>query len=408
MEGDGFRRESSRLVSLLVRSLGPQHLQLAEDAVQTAFVRALEVWPLRGEPPNRTAWLAKVAYRAAIDLLRRDGVYVPREELPASPSVTGVFDDAELEMLFLCCHPSIGPNDQIALILRELCGLGTREIAASLLLSESALYQRLVRAKRTLKSVDLGDLSADCSSRLDSVLHALYLLFNEGYAAHGGGELVSFEICDEAIMLVDRLAKTSVGDQPAAHALCGLMLLQSSRLSTRVDSNGLLCLLEYQDRSLWDRSRISAGVRRLELASRGSALSRYHLEAVIALEHALAPSYAATNWSSVVTAYDDLIRVAPGPVVALNRGIAVAMLRGPEAGLREIESLQMEGNHLLFSSRAALMVKKGCVDEAVRDYRKALELATTTVERRWLQGRLDSLAGCSGDRGLPKLHGRSP
>lgn len=391
MEGDTFRRHSARLVSLLVRRLGPSHLELAEDAVQAAFLAALRVWPSRGEPENRAGWLATVAWREAIDHLRREGLYAPEavEAPECAGAPWGVFDDAELEMLFLCCHPTLAADEQIALILRELCGLGTKEIAASLLTTESALYQRLVRAKRRLKEADLALPVHIPETRWESVLLALYLLFNEGYASHGDGNLISFELCDEAIQLVDRLTKTEYGDRPDAHALCGLMLLQSSRLATRLDANGLVCLLEDQDRSKWDRARISAGVRRLERACSGTRLSRYHVEAEIALQHAVAPNFEATNWTAVVVAYDDLVRMAPGPIVALNRAIAIGMRSGPAAGLSELAKLELDSNHHFFAARATMLEKRGCFDEAARDYRKALELASTEAERNWLRHKSD-------------------
>lgn len=292
-----FRRESARLTAGLVRAFGPEHFALAEDVVQETFVRAMQEWSVRGEPPHLTAWLSRVARNLAIDHLRREQRLVgsgPLEFAAFDPGDPALIDD-ELAMLLMCAHPSLSAESQIALTLKSVCGLGVVEIAKSLLTTEQAVYQRLARAKSQLRGTAF-ELPDDFQSRLGTVLRVLYLLFNEGYLAASGQSLTNSEVCDEAILLTFRLVATPKADLPEVHALLALMLLHSSRLPARTSSEGALCLLEDQDRILWDQSRISAGLQELVKASTGDRLSPYHCEAAIAACHALAPTFEETRW----------------------------------------------------------------------------------------------------------------
>jgi len=395
-----FRRESARLIAGLTRAFGAQRLELAEDVVQETFLRALRTWPAHGIPHNPGAWLGRVARNLAVDRLRREGLYASDDALefmPVEPDEPALVDD-ELGMLLLCCHPSLPSESQIALTLRTVCGLGVSEIAKALLAGEEAIARRISRAK-----VALGESGAefempsqvDASARLNTVRTVLYLLFNEGYAAHQGPQLTNSELCDEAILLTSRLAASRLGADPATHALLALMLLHSSRLPARLDADGGLCLLEDQDRSLWDRSRIGAGLDLLVRSADGDRLTPYHCEAAIAACHATAPTFEATDWPEVLRHYDDLVRLNPGAVARLNRAVAVAMVHGAEAGLREVDRLaeepRLRGYYLLPATRARLLHRLGRTAEATAAYRAAQALARNPAEAAFLAGRIASV-----------------
>ena len=392
-----FRQESARLVSLLVRAFGPSRLQLAEDVVQETFLRALKSWAVNGPPPNRGAWLTRVAKNLAVDALRREGVYAADGQLRLEQAFISTFDpstldDAELEMLFLCCHPAIAQETQIALILRELCGLSTKEIAKALLVKEDAVAQRLVRGKRALAGEPLDCEPDQLHERLETVLSAIYLLFNEGYSAHSDAALTRSELCDDAILLTQRLSKTSVGDRPETQALLALMWFHSSRLPARLSAEGAALLLEDQDRSLWDQARIGAGLRCLAASASGAQISRFHFEAGIAAEHALAESYEATRWTRVLESYDGLAALLPTPVVLLNRAVPLAMVNGPEVGLKQIEEIEeakeLQSYHLLPSMKGRLLEMLERPEEARVQYEKALALAVNPAEQKLLRRRL--------------------
>ncbi|HWD40728.1 MAG TPA: sigma-70 family RNA polymerase sigma factor [Fimbriimonas sp.] len=392
-----FRKESARLVSLLVRAFGPSRLSLAEDVVQETFLRAVQLWPKKGTPENPTAWLTRVARNLAIDHLRREGIYLSDgqeilEQIPEAPADPSAMGDPELEMLFLCCHPSLPAEAQVALTLRELCGLSSREIAKALLVNEDALSQRLVRAKRALADVEWSASPEELAPRLDAVHNVLYLLFNEGYAAHTDPALTRSDLCDEAIILTDRLSRTRIGDVPATHALLALMLLHSSRLAARLSPEGALELLEEQDRSLWDQRRLAAGLQALDRSAQGQDLTRFHLEAGIAAEHALAPTFGQTNWRSVLSQFDDLARLHPSVVVLLNRAIAVSMVHGDERALAELEAIEasgrLDGYYLLPATKAKFLSSLGRHEDAREAYKRALDLAKNPAERAFLEGKL--------------------
>jgi RNA polymerase sigma-70 factor (ECF subfamily) len=339
-----------------------------------------------------------VARNYAIDRLRREGIYAADDTLeaatvPAPPPGDGLPDD-ELRMLLLCVHPALPVESQIALTLKTVCGLGVREIARGLLSSEDAVAQRIVRAKAALRDADATfDLPTDgeAEARLETVRRVLYLTFNEGYAAAEGEALTDPELCDEALLLAGRLAATPLGDRPATHALVALMLLHSSRLPARIGPEGDLRLLDEQDRCQWDRARIGAGLARLAHAATGTVLTRYHAEAAIAACHAVAPTFEATDWNTVLLHYDDLVRYAPSPVVRLNRAVAVAMVAGYPAGLAALEELEGDPKLARYmpyhATQARFLERLGRASEARSAYARALSLATNAAERRFLERR---------------------
>ena len=372
---------------------------LAEEAVQDAFVVALEVWPERGVPRNPGAWITTTARNKAIDRIRRarrleNKVRELEALVPAHQEEEEIEDssipDERLRLIFTCCHPALAPEARVALTLRTLGGLQTHEIARAFLTSERAMQQRLVRAKRKIRDARIPyvvPLDHELPDRLGSVLAALYLVFNEGYAATAGETLVRRELCDEAIRLT-RVLRVLMPDEPEVAGLLALMLLQHSRRDARTGRGGELVLLEQQDRGLWDREEIEEGI---ELVRRLPA-GPYVLQAAIAAEHARAATPAATDWRRIADLYGLLARAAPSPVVELNRAVAVAMTEGPERGLELIERIEgLDRYHLLHAARGDLLRRLGRAGEAAGAYRQALELSSQPAERAFLEGRLASV-----------------
>jgi RNA polymerase sigma-70 factor, ECF subfamily len=405
-----FRHSAGRMVAVMARRLGAERLELAEEAVQEALLRALATWPFRGVPDNPRGWLFQVARNCALDLIRRDGVLHAKlaslggrwaEETDAGTS--GGVDDDELAMILMCCHPTLPRPSRVAFTLKTVGGFSVEEIAAAFLARPAAIAQRLVRAKRRLRRerVGLEIPPADALSlRLETVLEVLYLLFNEGYAAHGGRNVVRAELCSEAIRLARIVVAHPPTDRPAVRALLALMLLHASRLPARTDDAGDLRLLADQDRARWDRGAIAEGLRHLDRASEGDAVTVYHLEAGIAACHAVALDEASTDWPYVLRLYDDLLALKPSPVVALNRAIALAMVEGPGAGIRALEPLSGDRTlaryHLLPAALGALWWRAGSPATAARHFRAALARPCSSPERRFLQRRL---AECAADGG---------
>ena len=373
--------------------------------MQEAFAIALERWPREGTPDNPAGWIVRTARNRAVDRLRRERRYVEklrelealgaRDTGPDADDMTSIPDD-RLRLFFTCCHPALAMEARVALTLRTLGGLSTGEVARAFLVSERTMAQRLVRAKRKIRSARIPyrvPEDHELPDRLRSVLAALYLVFNEGYLATSADTVVRRELCDEAIRLA-RVLVTLMPDESEATGLLALMLLQHSRRDARVDEHGQLVLLEDQDRSLWRRDEIAEGV---VLARRSGPRGEYGLQAAIAAEHALAPSADAVNWPAIALLYERLAAVAPSLVVDLNRAVAVSMAHGPEQGLELVEELsnapELRRYHLLHAARADMLRRLGRDAEAVAAYRRAHELAANPVERAFLERRLAELGG---------------
>ena len=420
------------MLAALARQLGD--LDAAEDAVQEAFVEAMRTWPRRGVPDNPGAWITTTARNRALDRKRRESrreakekaastLYFPLSALragplgprgtgpepepsrpsdPWGPSTSAATEpepaDDQLRLIFTCCHPALAPAAQVALTLRLVCGLQTAEIARAFLQPEATVAQRLVRAKAKIRTAAIPFRVPPAHllpERLPSVLACIYLVFSEGYAATAGDELVRRELCDEGIRL-GRLVVQLMPDEPEARGLLALLLMQDSRRDARVSAGGDLVVLEDQDRSSWDHRRIAEGTAQLERALLRRRPGPYQLQAAIAGLHATASSWADTDWPQIAALYAELARVAPSPVVELNRSVAVAFTEGPAAGLGVVDAVagdpRLARTHLLPATRADLLRRLGRWDEAVEAYRAALALARTGPERAFLQRRLDEVA----------------
>jgi RNA polymerase sigma-70 factor (ECF subfamily) len=391
-----FREQSGRIIASLIRFSGS--FDLAEEAMQDAFILALRTWPAAGIPENPAAWITTAARRRILDALRR--ARSRREkgaelmyELPSTtpPPEFDDHTDDRLRLIFTCCHPALSPEAQVALTLRTLGGLTTTEIARSFLMPEPTLAQRLVRARRKIRDAGIPyevPLRHRLAERLDAVRAVIYLIFNEGYAATSGGDLIRADLCAEAIRLGRVLSELLPGDDEN-RALVALLLLQDSRRCARVGANGELVTLERQDRALWNRAQIDEALTLLDSIDLGG---RYRIEAGIAAAHARAAAPAATDWHQIARLYQDLARLLPSPVVTLNHAAAVAMADGCEAGLALMDAIgDLDEYHLFHAARADLLRRLGRKEPAADAYRRALALATNPVERNYLTRRLTAL-----------------
>jgi RNA polymerase sigma-70 factor (ECF subfamily) len=399
-----YRNESRRVLATLIRLLGD--FDLAEEALQDAFIAAVQQWPRDGLPENPRAWLVSAGRFKAIDGLRRRARFNSSLSLLADQlgendepewEREGLEDD-RLRLIFTCCHPALPADAQVALTLREVCDLKTEEIARAFLASPGTIAQRIVRAKQKIRDAAIPyrvPSRDELPARLDNVLRVIYLVFNEGYSASSGSELIRAELSAEAIRL-GRLLLELLPD-PELMGLLALMLLHDSRRAARTNDSGELVRLDEQDRSLWDQAQIAEGSTLVQRALASRRFGPYTLQAAIVAVHAEAPNAAQTDWAQIVGLYDVLLRVSPSPVIELNRAVALAMRDGPDAGLMLVEGLLTRGElqdyHLLHSARADFCRRLGRLDEARDAYRTALQLARLEPERRFLQQRLDELDG---------------
>jgi RNA polymerase sigma factor (sigma-70 family) len=413
-----FRHETGKMVSILTRIFGVKHLSLAEDVVQEALARALQTWPYYGIPRNPVAWIMQVSKNLALDAIRREKVFRNKEievsrfieeglgtsNAEDSVSRDEIRDDI-LWMMFMCCHPLVPQESQVALALKTLCGFSAGEIARAFLTSEAAIAKRLTRAKRKIRLARIPFemlTGEELAQRLDGVLQTLYLLFNEGYKASVGENLIRQELCLEAIRLCELLAGHPAGNRPRVHALLALMLLNGARLPARLDTGGNILRLEEQDRSRWDRAMIARGLYHLMRSTEGDEISEYHLQAGIAACHCAAGDYDSTDWPRILSLYDRLIEMDDSPIVALNRAVAVAKVRGPRAGIEAVEAIRNRGQlnsyYLLYAVLGEFESLLSNRQAAIDYFRKSLGLATMRSERMFLSKRLQTLeaTGASG------------
>ncbi len=395
-----YRAESRAVLATLIRLLGD--FDLAEEALHEAFRAALEQWPRDGAPANPRAWLVSAGRFKAIDGLRRQSRFEPldaeaHDAAAEEPADAEHVADDRLRLIFTCCHPALAPDAQVALTLREVCGLTTEEIAAAFLTPPPTLAQRIVRAKAKIRDAKIPyevPGPAELPARLDAVLRVIYLVFNEGYAASSGAELTRADLSAEAIRLGRLLVELL--PEPEAMGLLGLMLLHDSRRRARTSASGELVLLDQQDRSLWDRAQIEEGATLIHRALASRRFGPYTVQAAIAAVHSDARAPEATDWAQIVGLYDVLLRLEPSPIVELNRAVAVAMRDGPAAGLALVDALLARGEladyRLAHATRADLCRRLGRRDEARASYEKALAMTRQEAEQRFLRKRLTELS----------------
>jgi RNA polymerase sigma factor (sigma-70 family) len=397
-----FRASYGTITGALIRKFGPDQLDLIESAVQEAFLKAIQLWPNKGRPDRPVNWLIRVASNYAVDNLRHQARF---DEL-SGDFIDGCADergarfsdevsDDDLRMLFLCCHPALAVESQVALLLKTACGFSVREIAKAFLAKEETVAQRLIRAKQRIRQEKIAfelPPAAKLAERLDAVVLSLYLLFNEGYSASEGEDLVRVDLCEEAIYLTKKLSRHPLGQFPKIHALLALMLFHRSRVGTRTDSSGNMLLLKDQDRSLWDKRLLQEGSQHLSLAMAQGELSKYHLEAGIAACHVFAPAWDKTDWDQIISYYELLEEISPTPVVTLNRIAATLMGKGPVKALGELRKAQKnlaDLQYYLYPAVAAeIHMQLGDKQEARSYYASALRLAGTKVEKAFLASRL--------------------
>ena len=395
------------MVAILARIFGIEHLNLAEDVVQEALARALQTWPFYGVPKNPSAWIMRASRNLALDVVRRRKVFqnkqaeiirlmdrdgsTPDEQIFSEDEIS----DDRLRLMFVCCHPAIPAEAQVALALKTLCGFSTAEIGHAFLTTEAAIAKRLTRAKQKISQgripfeIPAGN---ELEQRLDNVLQSLYLLFNEGYKASSGESLVREELCEEAIRLAELLVAHPAGNQPKTHALLALMLFNAARNPTRLDNEGNLLRLQEQDRTRWNRPMIARGMFHFARSAAGDELTEYHLQAGIAACHCAAKDYESTDWQKILSLYDRLVEFDESPVVALNRAVAIANIHGPKAGLQAVRGVRdlrrLSSYYLLYAVLGEFEMQAANLQVAAEQFRKAFELAETKSERAFLLKRL--------------------
>jgi RNA polymerase sigma factor (sigma-70 family) len=407
-----FRLEAGKLVSVLTGLFGIDHLQLAEDVVQEALVRAFRTWPYYGIPKNPAAWITQTAKNLAYDILRREKFFREKQTDIAisveqwsgdpvgedAPSFDTEIKDDRLRLIFACCHPLLAQEAQTALALRTLCGFSAAEIAKAFLTTEAAIAKRLTRTRQKIRELQIPfeiPAGEEFSVRLNGVLQTLYLLFNEGYKASSGENLVREDLCYEAIRLATLLAEHPLADQPRTHALVALMLLDAARLLARVDTEGNILRLKEQERSKWSRPMIERGIIHLGQAAAGNELSEYHIQAGIAACHCLAEDYGSTDWQRILTLYDQWLKMNNSPVIALNRAVAVANVDGPRAGIEAVEAIQnraeLDSYYLLYAVLGEFEAQLHHLESAAAHFRKASQLTEVKSERVFLSKKVRAL-----------------
>ena len=399
-----FRHQAGQMVSVLARKFGVRNIELIEDAVQDAMIAAMKNWPYAGVPVNKSAWLTQVAKNRLIDQLRRgnksesiDGSSSDGEsgsELAAR--FGGELNEDQIRMIFACCHPVIPPDSQVALTLKIVGGFGVGEISRTYLAKNEAVAKMLTRAKQKLQTVEFEiPAQRELNARLDSVLRVLYLMFNEGYSASEGVELIRRDVCFEAIRLAEILIEHPLTSVPKVHAVMALFLFQASRLSTRTDGQGDLLLLADQERSKWDRRLLNLGLEHFSRSAAGDEFTDYHIEAEIASIHALAPDFESTNWSRIVACYDLLQKRRFSPIVGLNRIVAVGNLHGAETALNELmllgENYMMTSFNLFHITHAHFLAEAGKPKEALAAYQRAGELTRNESVSRFIGRKIEML-----------------
>ncbi|MBI3812465.1 MAG: sigma-70 family RNA polymerase sigma factor [Nitrospirae bacterium] len=402
---DLFREQYAKIASALLRKFGPDHLDGIESAIQEAFVKAIQLWPIKGTPEQPLNWIIRAAHNLLIDEMRHqkgsepisDEIVGVQAEEPGIYLADEVTDD-DIRMLFLCCHPVLPIKSQVALLLKTACGFSVTEIARAFLAKEETIEQRLVRAKQKIRTegVELElPRASDLPERLGSVAMGLYLLFNEGYSVSEGDHLVREELCDEAIDLTRKLTQHRLGKTPTIYALMALFLFHRARIKTRTDSDGNILLLKDQDRVLWDKEFLREGARYFSLSMQEDQLSKYHLEAGIAACHAFAPSWEQTDWAQILSYYELLEKLSPSPVVTLNRIAATLMGKGAHEALRELNwaAKALEGlSYYMYPAVAGeIQFQLGEKEKAADYYQSALKLVRTTAERNFLLKRIREL-----------------
>jgi RNA polymerase sigma factor (sigma-70 family) len=403
-----FRHEAGKMAAVLTRMVGLRELQLAEDLVQDTLLQALHVWKVKGIPENPTAWLYTVAKRKAIDVIRQRNTHAHieaelakafRSEWTLAPTINRLFDDeiedSQLRMMFACCHPSIPYESQIALVLKTLCGLSISEIAHSFLTQDETITKRLYRAREKIRTegIELEQISvATIANRQNTVLHALYLLFSEGYNSTHPDKLIRHDLCEEAMRLCLLLTKNKLTNSPDVNALLALMCLQASRADARLDEKGNIVLLQDQNRTLWNKALIEKGYEFLDKSGEGQNYSEYHLEAAIAATHAQAKTFEQTNWSHIVELYQILLTLKPDPIVELNLAIALSKAQSVKVGLQKLQSIKgLEQNSIYHAALGDFHAQLQQPEKAMLCYQKALPLTHLKAEQILLHAKMARL-----------------
>ncbi len=408
-----FRHESGKLVSVLTRIFGPQNLEMAEDVVQDSLLKAMNTWKFNDIPENPSGWIFAVAKNKALDIIRKDKrhggfaadiSHLLKSEYTLAPTVNDLMNssdiaDDQLRMIFTCCHPSLSPELQVALILKVLCGFSVMEISRAFLTGNDAIEKRLYRARQQLREEKIEfeiPRQEELTRRLEPVLTAIYLVFNEGYNSTQHADLIRKDLLEEAMRLCELLCRHPSTNNPNVFALQALMHLNNARTESRLDGHGNIQILQKQDRKLWNWDMIRQGLQYLDRSAEGDQLSRYHLEAAIVAEHVFSPDYAHTNWNNILRYYDLLYQLHPSPVIALNRAIVVSEIQGPQAAINAIQEIRglnlLRNYYLLPATLGELYARIHNNKEAIKFLREALDLTYSVSEKKLLKDKITSLS----------------